>query len=64
MVYLKQSLVILVVWVSVFIFLAAINNFLANFFTVGPKRCQECHVEETKVWGGGQQKFQGIKKFI
>ena len=32
MVYLKQSLVILVVWVSVFIFLAAINNVLANFF--------------------------------
>jgi hypothetical protein len=61
MVYWKQSLVILVVWVSVFIFLAAINNVLANFFTVGPKRCQECHVEETKVWGG-TAKFSGYKK--
>ena len=58
MVYLKQSLVILVVWVSVFIFLAAINNVLANFFTVGPKRCQECHVEVTKVWGGDSKVFR------
>ncbi|MDE0815911.1 MAG: hypothetical protein OSB46_18390, partial [Alphaproteobacteria bacterium] len=52
-----------VVWVSGFIFLAAINDVLASFFTVGPKRCQECHVEETKIWGG-TAKFSGYKKFI
>jgi hypothetical protein len=61
--YLKKSLVIVVAWVSVFIFLATINGALASFFTVGPKRCQKCHVEETKVWGG-QQSFQGTKKFM
>ena len=61
MVYSKQSLVIAVVWVSGFIFLAAINDVLASFFTVGPKRCQECHVEETKIWGG-TAKFSGYKK--
>jgi hypothetical protein len=63
MVYLQRSLVMVVTWVFVFIFLAAINGALASFFTVGPKQCQECHVEETKIWGG-QQSFQGTKKFM
>ena len=64
MVYWKQSLVILVVWVSVFIFLAAINNVLANFFLqLGPNGARSVMLKRQK-FGGGQQNFQGIKKFI
>ena len=58
MVYLQRSLVMVVTWVFVFIFLAAINGALASFFTVGPKQCQECHVEVTKVWGGDSKIFR------
>jgi hypothetical protein len=63
MVYLKQSLVILVVWVSVFIFLAVINNVLANFLQLGPNDARSVMLKRQK-FGGGQQNFQGIKKFI
>ena len=63
MVYWKQSLVILVVWVSVFIFLAAINNVLANFLQLGPNGARSVMLKRQK-FGGGQQNFQGIKKFI
>jgi hypothetical protein len=56
MVYLKQSLVILVVWVSVFIFLAAINNVLANFLQLGPNDARSVMLKRQK-FGGGTAKF-------
>lgn len=50
----------IVVWASILVIAAFLNIVSASFLTVGPKRCQECHIEETKVWGG-TEKFSGYK---
>jgi hypothetical protein len=45
----------------VFVWAGVMNGAAASSFTVGPKKCQECHTDEAKVWEGTKH-FSSVKK--
>jgi hypothetical protein len=50
-------------WVAalLFVWAGATNGAAASGFTVGPKKCEECHLDEAKVWEGTKH-FSSLKK--